>query len=87
MDLLTQGLVGSAVAQSFCEPKAQNRAALCGAIAGLAPDLDALISSSADPAGWFGYDPCVRWAATEKIALFFVALFGAYFVRENLVRD
>ncbi len=49
MDLLTQGLVGSAVAQSFCGPKAQHRAALCGAIAGLAPDLDALISSSADP--------------------------------------
>lgn len=49
MDLLTQGLVGSAVAQSFCEPKNQHRAALCGAIAGLAPDLDALISSSADP--------------------------------------
>ena len=49
MDLLTQGLVGSAVAQSFSEPKAQYRVALCGAIAGMAPDLDALISSSADP--------------------------------------
>jgi len=49
MDLLTQGLVGSALAQSFSESKAQHRAALCGAIAGLAPDLDALISSSVDP--------------------------------------
>ena len=49
MDLLTQGLVGSAVAQSFCRPKAQRRVALYGAIAGMAPDLDALISSSADP--------------------------------------
>jgi len=49
MDLLTQGLVGSALAQSFSESKAQHRAALCGAIAGLAPDLDTLISSSADP--------------------------------------
>ena len=49
MDLLTQGLVGSAVAQSFSESKAQHRAALCGAIAGLTPDLDTLISSSTDP--------------------------------------
>jgi inner membrane protein len=49
MDLLTQGLVGSAVAQSFAEPKAQGRAAWCGAVAGMAPDLDALIRSSADP--------------------------------------
>ena len=49
MDLLTQGLVGSAVAQSFCRPKAQYRVAFYGAIAGMAPDLDALISSSADP--------------------------------------
>jgi len=49
MDLLTQGLVGSALAQSFSESKAQHRAALCGAIAGLAPDLDTLISSSTDP--------------------------------------
>ena len=49
MDLLTQGLVGSAVAQSFCRPKAQYRVAFYGAIAGMAPDLDALIGSSADP--------------------------------------
>ena len=49
MDLLTQGLIGSAVAQSFSESKVQSRAALCGAIAGMAPDLDALISSSTDP--------------------------------------
>jgi len=49
MDLLTQGLVGSAVAQSFAESKAQYRVGLYGAIAGMAPDLDALISSSADP--------------------------------------
>jgi len=49
MDLLTQGLIGSAVAQSFCERKAQGRVAVFGAIAGMAPDLDALISSSTDP--------------------------------------
>ena len=49
MDLLTQGLIGSAVAQSFSESKVQSRAALYGAIAGMAPDLDALISSSTDP--------------------------------------
>jgi len=49
MDLLTQGLVGSAAAQSFCRPKAQHRVAFYGAIAGMAPDLDALISSAADP--------------------------------------
>jgi len=49
MDLLTQGLVGSAAAQSFCRPKAQHRVALYGAVAGMAPDLDALISSAADP--------------------------------------
>ena len=49
MDLLTQGLVGSAAAQSFCRPKAQHRVALYGAVAGMAPDLDALISSAAAP--------------------------------------
>ncbi len=49
MDLLTQGILGSAVAQSFCRPKAQYRVAIYGAVAGMAPDLDALISSSADP--------------------------------------
>ena len=49
MDLLTQGLVGSAVAQSFADSKAQTRAAWCGAVAGMAPDLDALIQSSSDP--------------------------------------
>ena len=49
MELLTQGLVGSAVAQSFCRPKAQYRVAIYGAVAGMAPDLDALISSAADP--------------------------------------
>ena len=49
MDLVTQALVGAAVAQSCSGPKSQRRAALCGAIAGMAPDLDALISSSTDP--------------------------------------
>jgi inner membrane protein len=49
MDLLTQGLVGSALAQSFSESKAQCRAALCGTLAGMAPDLDALIRSPDDP--------------------------------------
>ena len=49
MDLLTQGLMGSAVAQSFSESKVQTRVALYGAVAGMAPDLDALISSSTDP--------------------------------------
>ena len=49
MDLLTQGLVGSAVAQAFADSKAQTRATWCGAVAGMAPDLDALIRSSADP--------------------------------------
>ena len=49
MDLLTQGLIGSAIAQSFSESKVQSRAALYGAVAGMAPDLDALISSSTDP--------------------------------------
>ena len=43
MDLLTQGLVGSAAAQSFAGPKAQGRAVWYGAVAGMAPDLDALI--------------------------------------------
>jgi inner membrane protein len=49
MDLLTQGLVGSAAAQSFSGPKTQYRAALCGALAGMAPDLDTLIRSPDDP--------------------------------------
>ena len=49
MDLLTQGLGGSAVAQAFADSKAQTRATWCGAVAGTAPDLDVLIRSSADP--------------------------------------
>ena len=49
MDLLTQGLAGSAIAQSFTKPQEQRRAAFCGAVAGMAPDLDALIRSPDDP--------------------------------------
>ncbi|MEC9466508.1 MAG: metal-dependent hydrolase [Myxococcota bacterium] len=49
MDLVTQALAGAAAAQSCSNAKLQRQAALCGAIAGMAPDLDALISSTSDP--------------------------------------
>jgi len=49
MDLVTQALAGAAVAQACSGPRSQRRAAICGAIAGMAPDLDALIASPTDP--------------------------------------
>ena len=49
MDLLTQGLLGAAVAQSAA-PKTQTRIATgVGMFAGLLPDADVLITSASDP--------------------------------------
>ena len=50
MDLLTQGALGAALSQASCSDKRQIVVAgLCGFLAGLAPDLDALIRSPTDP--------------------------------------
>ena len=50
MDLLTQGVLGASLSQAS---QTENRhvivAGVCGFLAGLAPDLDALIRSSTDP--------------------------------------
>ncbi len=49
MDPITQGAVGAAVAQLGADRSNYAKAALAGALGGMAPDLDVLIRSSSDP--------------------------------------
>lgn len=49
MDLLTQGLLGSALAISIAKPEEIKKAGLIGLIAGLAADVDFFIRSNSDP--------------------------------------
>jgi inner membrane protein len=49
MDLVTQGIAGAILAQTAGREKHYRYAAICGFIAGLLPDADALIRSSSDP--------------------------------------
>lgn len=49
MDPLSQAVVGSALPASFSNKKHLRLAILCGALGGLAPDLDVLIRSDVDP--------------------------------------
>ncbi len=48
MDPCTQGLLGASLASSFSKKNKVKVALLCGAIGGIAPDLDILINSSED---------------------------------------
>jgi inner membrane protein len=49
LDPLTQGVVGAAITQTLPQKKQLAKAALIGALGGMAPDLDVLIRSSHDP--------------------------------------
>lgn len=49
MDPITQGVVGAALAQTKGETKTLAKAAIIGALAAMAPDLDMLIRSATDP--------------------------------------
>jgi inner membrane protein len=49
MDPLTQGTLGAALPQAVAQRQSQGLALLCGFLAGMAPDLDVLISSRTDP--------------------------------------
>lgn len=49
MDLLTQGLLGSALAQTAANREQLRKAGLIGILAGLSADLDIFIQSSQDP--------------------------------------
>ncbi len=49
MDPVTQGVVGAAFAQTRGSQKMLAKAAVIGALAGMAPDLDVLIRSASDP--------------------------------------
>ena len=49
MDVLTQGLVGGVLAQSFATKSEKKIATLVGVVAGLLADADILIRSSSDP--------------------------------------
>ncbi|MCK4709855.1 MAG: metal-dependent hydrolase [Gammaproteobacteria bacterium] len=49
MDLLTQGLLGSAIALAVAKPGEIKRAGLIGLLAGLAADVDFFIRSNSDP--------------------------------------
>lgn len=48
MDPLTQGLLGAALSQSCAKKEHIRLAAICGALGGMAPDLDVLIRSTND---------------------------------------
>lgn len=49
MDPISQGAIGAALSQSASKPKTLRAYAIFGTLAGMAPDLDVLISSSTDP--------------------------------------
>lgn len=49
MDVLTQGLLGSALALSVARPDETRKAALIGSLAGVAADIDFFIRSANDP--------------------------------------
>jgi inner membrane protein len=49
MDPVSQGVLGAAAAQAVARPGQARWAGLLGGVAGMAPDLDALIRSSSDP--------------------------------------
>jgi inner membrane protein len=49
MDPLTQGVLGTVAAQQAAKPRAMVIASIIGALSGMAPDLDVLISSNSDP--------------------------------------
>ena len=49
MDPLTQGVIGGIVAQTKAPKEHIGKAIIIGALAGMAPDLDVLIRSNADP--------------------------------------
>jgi inner membrane protein len=60
MDLLTQGVLGAALAQSACTKQTSGHshvrfAAICGFFAGLAADADALLRSATDPLAFLEY--------------------------------
>ena len=49
MDILTQGVLGGVVAQSFAAKHEKKMATLAGVAAGILADADILIRSSSDP--------------------------------------
>jgi inner membrane protein len=49
MDPVSQGVLGAAAAQAVARPEQARWAGLLGGLAGMAPDLDALIRSPSDP--------------------------------------
>jgi inner membrane protein len=49
MDPLTQGVLGTVAAQQFAKPRVMAIASVLGALSGMTPDLDVLISSNVDP--------------------------------------
>ena len=49
MDVVTQGVIGAALAQACAPAERQRIAALAGAVGGLLPDADVLIRSAEDP--------------------------------------
>ncbi len=49
MDPISQACLGASLSQSLAKPAQQKSALIIGALAGMAPDLDVLIQSAADP--------------------------------------
>ena len=55
MDPLSQGALGAVAAQSAAPRRALAAATVCGALAGMAPDLDTFIRSADDPLLYLEY--------------------------------
>jgi inner membrane protein len=55
MDPLSQAVLGASVPQAISRTKTVVAASLCGALAGMAPDLDSLIRSDTDPLLYLEY--------------------------------
>ncbi len=82
MDPISQGVLGASAAQAASRPRHLLAATLCGTLAGMAPDLDALIRSDADPLLYLEYH---RQFTHALIFIPFGALFCAA-VLQLLVR-
>ena len=85
MDLLTQGLLGAAVAQSAAARTETRVAAAVGMVAGLLPDADVLIRSTSDPLLFLDFHRHFTHAALSVPAIALLATIVVWpFVRKRL---
>lgn len=89
MDPITQGLLGAGLAVSFDKKNKLKVAAICGALGGMAPDLDVFIRSANDPLLFIEY----HRHFTHSLAfvpfggLMVAALLYLFFKKNNAFKD